>query len=134
MKRLSDYKGEEALEVMADIMEPLATIMADSEVRQLVVEDAKLRKESKGKKRIPYIKFVKPAIKNHKTEVLEIMARIEGVPLEEYTASVNLATLPITILMYINDPSLKSLFTLQDQNLEQGFSGPATEGTQAGGN
>lgn len=117
MKKLSDYKGEEAIDLLADIMEPLALILADSEIQKLV------------KSRSPYIKYVKVALKNHKKEVIEILAMIEGVPFEEYVKTVTFLTLPTHVMAVINDPQMKSLFTLQGQKMESTSSGPASEGT-----
>ena len=68
--RLSDYKGEEALDVLADIIEPMTFILADEEIQ-------KMRKEAAEKKKaVPYIKFVTPAIRNHKLEIIQILASI----------------------------------------------------------
>jgi hypothetical protein len=33
--KLSDYKGEEALDVLADIIEPLANIITDEDIQKL---------------------------------------------------------------------------------------------------
>ena len=104
--KLSDYKGEDAIEVLADIIEPLALILADKEIRQLV--------QDKGTKTAP-IKLVKPALKNHKKEVLEILARIENVPVDEYAETVNVFTLPMQVLDFINDKNVQNLFTSQRQ-------------------
>ena len=104
--KLSDYKGEDAIEVLADIIEPLALILADKEIRQLV--------QDKDAKTAP-IKLVKPALKNHKREVLEILARIENVPVDEYAETVNVFTLPMQVLDFINDKNVQNLFTSQRQ-------------------
>ena len=104
--KLSDYKGEDAIEVLADIIEPLAIILADNEIRELV--------QDKNTRTAP-IKLVKPALKNHKKEVLEILARIENVPVDEYAETVNVFTLPMQVLDFINDKNVQSLFTSQRQ-------------------
>ena len=72
--RLSDYKGEEALDVLADIIEPLTYILSDDEIQQL----------QKSEVPQPIIKFVKPAIKNHKKELIQILARLYNETPEEY--------------------------------------------------
>jgi len=118
MKRLSDYKGEEAFEVLADIMEPLAVILADEEILPL------------ARSKAPAIKYVKPILKNHKEELMSVLARLDGTPIEEYKESVNLITLPAQIMTFINDPQVRSLFTLQNQRTESSSSGPALEGTK----
>lgn len=118
MKKLSDYKGVEAIELTADIMEPLAMIFADKEILEL------------SKQRGPMIRFIKPALKNHKIEVIEILARIEGVPVEEYVNKISVATLPMQILTLINDPQVRELFPSQGQKMDSQSSGPAMGSTK----
>lgn len=124
MKKLSDYKGEEALDVLADIIEPFALVLADPEIQEM------------AKVKAAPIKYVKPALKNHKKEVIEILARIEDVPVEEYEKSVNIFTLPSVVLGFINDPQVRDLFTSQSQTTVTSLasSGSATENTEAGEN
>lgn len=102
MKKWSDYKGEDAIDLLADIIEPLGTIFADPNIRKLA-EDKKTKR----------ITLVREALKSHKADVLAIMARIADMPVEEYTETVNAFTLPIELLSIVNDPSLTSLFTSQ---------------------
>ena len=110
MKMLSDYKGEDALDILADIIEPLSVIFADEELQ-------KLQKEQKAGKKIAPIAFIKPAIKNHKEEV-------------------NIMALPLQILSIVNDPMVKSLFHSQSQtsNTSSASSGSAIANTEAGKN
>lgn len=112
--KLSEYKGEQALDMLADLMEPAAVIMADKDISRLAKAD------------VPKIKIVKAVIKNHKREVIEIMAILDGEDPKEYAEKVNLFTLPAKLLEIFNDPDLMSLFTLQGQKAET-LSGSATE-------
>jgi hypothetical protein len=123
--KLSDYKGEEALDVLADIIEPLTMIIADGEIQELAKQ-----------KKVPPIKYVKPAIKNHKREVIEILARLNKQSPEDYEKTMTLFTLPLQVLEFINDPEVQNLFTSQIQNLKTPFadSGSVTENTEAKGN
>lgn len=116
--KLSEYKGEQALDMLADLMEPAATIMADKEITRL------------AKAGMPKIKIVKAIIKGHKAEVIEILAILDGADPKEYAEKVNLFTLPAKLLEILNDPDLMSLFTLQGQKPET-LSGSATESTEA---
>lgn len=128
--RLSDYKGEEALDVLADIIEPLTYILADKEIQQMRAEAIK------EKKNLPMINFVKPAIKNHKTEIIQVLARLENQSVEEYKANLSLATLPLQVLEFINDPEIQKFFTSQSQSLttQSASSGSVMENTEAKGN
>lgn len=125
MKKLSDYKGEEAIELMADIIEPMVALIGDAEVQKL----------AKAGEKAP-VKYVKPMLKGHSKEVIEILARIEGEPVETYGEKVNPLTLPIQLLALINDPQVRSLFTLQGQTAVTSLAsfGSATENTEAEGN
>ncbi len=120
--KLSDYKGEEALDVLADIIEPLALILADKEIGELA-----------GKQGTPVIAYVKPILKNHKKEIIQILARIENETVEEFTPKMTVFTLPLKIVDLINDPEIANLFLSQEQNQVTLFasSSPATETTEA---
>lgn len=100
MMKLSDYKGEEALDLIAELLEPIAKIMSDKQIADAYQKVSKLE-------------AIKIAIKNHKTEVIEILAILDGEDPAEY--EVNFFTLPIKILEILNDPELIKLFGLQGQ-------------------
>lgn len=117
--KLSDYRGEKALDILADLIEPAAAIMADKEITNAV------------RASLPKIKIVKMAIKNHKSEVIEILAILDGEDPKEYADKVTLFTLPAKLLEIFNDPELMSLFTLQGQRTDETTSGSATESTEA---
>ena len=120
--RLSDYRGEEALDVFADILEPMTEIITDEEIVALT--------KQKG---TPVMAFVKPAIKNHKKAIIAILARLENKPVEEYVKTLTLFTLPKQVLDLFNDPEVQSLFhsqTQTDVKSEASF-GSAMENTEA---
>lgn len=117
--RLSDYKGEEALDVLADIIEPLTIILTDKEIQDL------------SKEKAAPIKYVKPALKNHKSEVIGILARLENKPVEEFEKEVTIFTLPKLVLEFINDSEVQSLFRSQGQVTPLASSGSAMENTEA---
>ena len=117
--KLSEYKGEKALDMLADLIEPATSIMADKEIARM------------AKAQMPAIKIVKLAIKNHKREVLEIMAILDGEDPKDYAEKINLFTLPARLLEILNDPDFMSLFTSQGKTTET-FSTSATESTEDG--
>ena len=122
--KLSDYKGEEALDVLADIIEPLSNIITDDEIQDLAKND-----------KTPVLAMVKPAIKNHKKDLIEILARLENQPVEEYKEKMNLFTLPKQVLELLNDPEVQSLFSSQgkSQVTSLASSSSALESTEAEG-
>lgn len=109
--RLSDFKDDEALEVLADILEPTASILADEEIQKM--RDAKANR----------IKIVAYVIRHHKQSIIEILARLDNTPVEEY--HINAVTLPLKLLELINDPEVQSLFTSQSQETGQTAFGSA---------
>ena len=110
--KLSDFKGEKALDVLADILEPAVEIMADAEVKNTAKE--------KGK-----VAAISYAIKNHKTAIIKIMAVLDDTPVEEY--EVNILTLPAKLLELLNDEDVAQLFTSQSQQKAVNSSGSASE-------
>lgn len=118
--KLSDYKGEQALDMLADMIEPATAIMADKEIAAL------------AKRKVPAVKIIKHAIKNHKREVIEILAILEGETPEKYEKKVTLFTLPAKLLEIFNDPDLMNLFTSQGQSKDETNSSSATESTEGG--
>lgn len=112
--------NEEELDLFADLLEPVAEILGDKAVSDVF---------RTGGKPITAIKY---AVKNHKQAVVEILARIDGVPVEEY--HVTALALPVKLLNFLNKPEVKSLFTLQGQmNAAASFTS-ATENTEDGAN
>lgn len=96
MRKLSEIKGQEALDVLAEIIEPAAEIFTDENVKNaLKAENNKA-------------KAAKIILKDHNKAVLTLMATLEGVPVEEYQPT--LFALPSLILGVLNDPELNSLF------------------------
>ena len=113
--RLSDFKGEAALDALADLIEPVADVAGDSKVADLI--------RSKQ-----YVKAVKVAIKGHKRSVIEILAVLDGADPATYQPS--LTTLPAKLLEILNDPEFVDLFSSQGQTEEQTYSGSAMEITE----
>ena len=112
--KLSDIKGEAAIELLADLIEPATEIMADNEVVKLFRSGQKL-------KAVSYV------LKNHKKSCLTILALTEGENPSTYQP--NVLALPAKLIEIFNDPELMSLFSSQSQE-ESLCSGSATENTE----
>lgn len=113
MRKLSEYRDEDALDLLADIMEPASVIIADPDVQKA------FEKENK-------IKAASVAIKRHKRAVMEVLARLDGVAVEDYHC--NIFTLPARLIEVLNDDQLIKFFTEQAQTVTTAASsGPATE-------
>lgn len=112
--KLSEYHGEAALDILADLIEPAGEIMSDKEIGEVFKQNR--------------FKAIGMAIKNHKKSVMQIMATIDGVPVAEYKC--NVFTLPVKILELLNDQALVQLFTSQGQTGDAKSSGSASENTE----
>lgn len=97
--KLSELKNEEALDVLADLIEPAADILADENVKDLI---------TKGGDKLTIAKTI---IKGHKKSIIEILAILDGVPVDEY--EVGLFALPIKVVEILNDKDLISFFQSQ---------------------
>ncbi len=93
--KLTEIKNEDALDVLANIIDPLCEIAADENVKKANKEGGK-------------IAAVKYVLKNHKSAVMAVLAALDGVPVEEY--SCNVLTLPAKILEILNDPEIMAVF------------------------
>lgn len=114
--KLSDYKGEDALELLANIIEPAMEIFSDKRI-----SEAAKSKMARGA-------LVKMILKNHKKSILEIMAYIDGEDPTTYNPGV--FTIPVRLLELFNDEEFTELFHSLGQKSSDQLSGPATEATQ----
>lgn len=115
MRKISDIRGEDALDVLADIMEPASEIMADEEIASMYRSGNR-------------IKAISTAIKNHKKSVIHVLAILDGEDPDGYSPS--LISLPTKIIEILNDPELDMVFTSQGQMQGENASGSAMENTE----
>ena len=114
--KLSEIKGEQALDVLADLIDPVSEIVADKEIYSAV------------KAKVPSLKVAKLAIKAHKKAVISILAILDGADPEQYQP--NIFELPKKLMEIINDPMVEELFTSQSQPITGASSGSAMEITE----
>ena len=114
--KLSEYKNEDALDLLADIIDPVSEIMTDNALREAV----------KGQNKLGVVKAI---IKSHKAQILQILATLDGVPVEQYEC--NVFTLPVRILELVNDKELASFFTSQEWTEDQTAFTVPMENTEA---
>lgn len=99
MRKLSEIQDDEAMDLLADIMDPLVDICSDPKIKEM----------SEGEKKATKLEIIKYIMKNHKEPLKLIMAKLEGVPVEEY--HYNVLTLPLVLLEIFNEPEVAKLFT-----------------------
>ena len=112
--KLSEYQGEEALDILAELIEPAGEIMSDKHIGEAFKENR--------------FKAIGMAIKNHKKAVMQILATMDGVPVDEYKC--NVFSLPVKILEILNDPEMIQLFQYQGQTGDAKSSGSASVNTE----
>lgn len=116
MKKLSDYKGDEAIELWADLIDPLTGILTDEEVRKVI---------SSGKSKLEIAKVI---LKKHKSEALEIMLRVDPEPVD----GLNIVMRLIVLLADIGqNEEIKSFFGYAEAvTTENESGGSVTENTE----
>lgn len=115
MKKLSDYKDEEAIDLWADLLDPLTVILSDDEIRK-VIQSGKSKME-----------IAKTILKNHKKEASEIMLRIDDTELD----GLNIILRLIAVLTDIgNNEEIKTFFGFAGQTTEQTSFGSVMENTE----
>ena len=118
MKRLSEFQDEEALELLADILDPVVEIAQDADVQKVFEKGSKL----------PISEGVKLIIKGHASAVMQILAALDGVPFEEYHC--NILSLPRKVMEIVNDKELVTFFHEQGQMASENTFGSAMESTE----
>lgn len=117
--RISDFENEDALDLLADIIEPAAVIMSDKEV-------VKMQNAQK-----PALLLASYILKNHKKSAIEIVAALHKE--DPKKVRFNAVTLLKDVVDLIGDPLVRDLFTSQGQNEQEKTSGSATENTMGDG-
>ena len=115
MRKLSEYQGEEAIELLGDILEPTMLILADKEV-------------SDGAGKVTVLKLASLILKKHPKEIIEILARLDGE--EPSTYKVNVLTLPTKIIQILNDKDLMDFFASQTAEMLKSASGAVMANTE----
>ena len=95
MRKLSEIKGESALELLADLLDPISVITSDKKFVAVA---------RKGNR----MASAKILLKDHPKEIIKIMALLNGEDPDSYEPP--LLSLPIMIIELLNDPDLAILF------------------------
>lgn len=114
--RLTDFENEDALDLLAKIIEPAAEIMNDQKVVAMV---------RSGK---PVIFAVAEILRTHKKSAIEIVAALHGE--EPGKVKFNVLTLASDVIDLMNDPEVQAVFMSQGQENESVSSGSATANTE----
>ena len=100
MKRLTDYKDEDAIELWADLLDPFVEIIGDKTITDMMRGGA------------APIDVAKAILKDHRKDACQILLRIDDTPLDGLNILVRL----VTILLDIeNSKELQGFFGSAEQ-------------------
>lgn len=126
--RLSDIKGERTLEVIADIIDPIANI-AEDEGASALFKREKLPDGMTAKKfLLQRARKSAPALlKGHKEDIIAILAAIEGTSPDEYAGALNLVKLIKDTVDLLTDEAFGVLFISAQSGTSSGSAQESTE-------
>ena len=121
--KLSEIKGQDAIDVIADIIDPVTEIMADEVLRDMFVQ----------KPRPHTLLLARAILKRQKKAILEILAYLNNESPDTFNPS--LIELPVMLFNLINEiegnEELMNLFHSQRQMMASVSSGAVTEPIKA---
>lgn len=102
--KLSDVKGDRTLDVIADVIDPIASIAQDKEVSEMFERKAVPEGMEARDFFIQRMRKGMPALlKGHKDDIIAILAAIEGITPDEYAESLNLAKIIKDFMELVTD-------------------------------
>ena len=109
--KLSEIRGERALDVIADLIDPVISIASDENAsalfrREKCPDDMEPSAFAMDKVR----RSVPTLIRDHKDELCVILSTIEGVPTDEYLEGLSIAKLVHDVLELLGDEEFQSFF------------------------
>lgn len=129
--RLSNIKGDRTLEVIAEIIDPIANIAEDEEASSMFKREklpdgmtAKKFLMKRARKSLPVL------LKGHKSDIIAILSAIEGVSAEEYSGALNLVKLVKDCTDLLTDEVFMELFISAQSENNSGSAQESIEGTE----
>ena len=98
MGKILDARGDEALDVLAELLEPVGEIASDAEISGMM---------QGGKGTI--MDLCRAMLKNHKDAVVRIMAIDDGRTPEEERGILSALTIPARLLKILSVPAVREL-------------------------
>lgn len=122
--RFSEIKGERAMDVICELIEPIAAISLDKEAGDLFCR----RDLPEGEDAADFVlkrmtKSYPALMKKHRAELIHIMATLEGVSDEEYTEGMTMAKLLGGLTSLVTDPYFRSFFVPAPTRSDEAASG-----------
>lgn len=102
--KLSDIKGDRVLDVIADVIDPIANMVQDKDVAAMfkreAVPDGMEARDFFAKR---MCKGLPVLLKSHKADIIAVMAAIEGVTPGQYAASLDFPKLFTDVMELVTD-------------------------------
>ena len=109
--RLSDVRGDRCLEVVADLIEPVANIAEDETAAALFRRERCPEGMTAAQFALSRAKASLPTLlKGHKGDVVAILSAIKGVSAEEYAEGMTLASLMVDVTELLTDEEFAGFF------------------------
>lgn len=100
MGKILDARGEDALDVLADLLDPVTEIAQDEEISGMMRE---------GGKTTTIAQFAAAVLRKHKPAVIRIMAVDDGKTVEDESKFLSVATIPLRLMAILNNPAIKEM-------------------------
>ena len=127
--RLSDIQGERVFDVIADIIDLIVNIAEDETASALFKRErrpegmtAKQFVTQRARKALPAL------LKGHKSDIISILASIEGVSAERYKGALNLVKLIRDATELLTDEAFGALFLSAQSGNSSGSAQESIEG------
>lgn len=101
--KITEYENEKALEIMADLLEPMAEILGNEDTKKVFQTQ-------------PKIKIASYILKNHSKSIIKILAILDDVPVDEYKG--NIVSMTSKVVEIMNDEAFSDFFTSSIQGME----------------
>lgn len=130
--KLSDIKGDRVLDVIADIIDPIANMVQDKDVAAMfkreAVPDGMEARDFFAKR---MCKGLPVLIKGHKADIIAIMAAIEGVTPEQYAASLDFPKLFTDVMELVTDDAFLNFLSSSETGKGADAPGSASASSEA---
>lgn len=130
--KLSDIKGDRVLDVIADVIDPIANMVQDEDVaamfkREAVPDGMGARDffAKRMRKGLPVL------LKGHKADIIAVMAAIEGVTPGQYAASLDFPRLFTDVMELVTDDVFLNFLSSSETGKGAGAPGSASASSEA---
>ena len=129
--KLSDIKGDRVLDVIAEVIDPNANMVKDKDVaamyKRAAVTDGMEARDffaKRMRKGLPVL------LKSHKTDIIAVMAAIEGVTPEQYAASLDFPKLFTDVMELVTDDAFLNFLSSSETGKGAGAPGSASANSE----